>query len=353
MERIGLIDISIEPRLYIAEKKGDSVELKDTRSFSCTKDYEFSIPELPEGIDEFYLGLPLSVLNFRIVELPFSDREKILSVLPFELDSIILNGVNSVILDGIILESSEGKSSVLAVYVEKAVLKKIIGRLKTFNIDPRIVTSVELNKIVKDFNPGKLLSQIDMTPEERVNTVIGEIKNNTINLRRGELSYTKSAEDVKRSLRLTATLGIIALVFFISSITLKIISIKKETSAVQEGIKRIYSEVFPEDKKATAGVYQFKARMKELKDKEEHLIGISPLNFLLNLSNINRGGITFNEITMDRGRVIFRGEAASFSDVQKVKEDLSRVLNEVNVSDSKSSAQGKVLFTITAKEKKS
>ncbi len=361
MERIGFIDITKEPKLYIIERKAGNFEIKETKQFSCTKDYDISISGLPDDIDEFYVSLPVTALNFRLMELPFSDKGKMLSVLPFELEGIIFNppsppfskgGMGGFVLDGIILGGNEGKSRVLAVYIEKTVLSKIIEKLKAFNIDPRVVTSIELNKAVKDFHPEKLLDSVDMSQGERVKTAIEEIRHSLINLRRGELSYTKDAERTKKSLRWTAILGIAAVVLFLSSITLKIVSARKETTAIQGDMRKIYSEIFPGDKLITAGLYQFKSRMKELKDKEGQLVGISPLSLLLNLSNINKGSVTFDEITIDKERVMLRGEAAVFGDIQQIKDALSNVLNEVNISDSKTSAQGRVLFTITAREKK-
>lgn len=354
MERIGFIDIAKESRLYIIEKKAGNLELRDTKHFSCTKDYDISIPELPGNIDEFYLSLPVAALNFRLMELPFSDKEKILSVLPYELDGIIFNkvGMGGFILDGIILESNGGKSRVLAIYIEKAVLNKIIEKLKTFNIDPMVVTSIELNRIVREFQPEKLLNPVDVSLDERVSTAVEELKASTINLRQGELSYTKDAERIRRSLRWTAFLGIAVAVLFLLSIALKLVSARKEISTIQGDMRKVYSEIFPGDKNISVGIYQFKSWMKEVKGKEGFLIGISPLDVLLNLSNINRGSVTFNEITIDKERVILRGEAAAFGDVQHIKDALSDILSEVNITDSKTSVQNRVLFTITAKEKK-
>jgi type II secretory pathway component PulL len=358
MGRIGFLDIKEDPVLYIFEKKAKDYELKDTIPFSCSNDYSISIPKLPADIDEFYLNLPLSRLNFRILEIPFSDREKIVSVLPFELEGIILNGSESVIIDGIVLESIGEKNKVVAVYIEKAVLSKILDGFKRFGIDPKVITSIELCHLIKDFDPEKLLRPIDMEYEERLNASINELKSNTFNLRRGEFSYTRDIEKTRKSLRLTAILSILTLIMIALFFVVRIASAKRDISMLQGEMNRIYSEIFPvasrdkEDKKTTPNLYQLRARIKELKDKGEHLIGISPLNLLLDLSGIERGAVVFNEISMDKGRITLRGEAGSFSDVQKIKEDLTNVLSDVNISGSKTSVQGRVLFTIMAQEKK-
>ncbi len=352
MGRIGFIDITSEPCIYIIEKGAGKFENKETMPFDLSTDYHVSMPETPLDIDEFYLSLPLSLLNFRLVEMPFSEKEKILSVLPLELDSIILGGASSVIFDGIVLGNADGKSNVLAVYAEKTALNKIIEGLRPLNIDPRVVTSLELAGAVKEFSPERLLNPVEMNREARIIAAMGEINNSTINLRRGELSYTKDEERLKKSLKWTAILGAAAILLFLLSAVLRIASAKKEIAAIGDDMGKIYSEIFPAEKKTSASLYMFRSRVKELKDKEGLLIGISPLEVLLGLSAVNKGNITFNEISLEKGRAVLKGEAASFSDVQQIRDALSKIMDEVNVSDSKTSVQGRILFSITAKDKK-
>lgn len=350
---IGFIDISEQSNLYVIEGTGGNFRVKNVTPFDCTKDYDIYVSVIPEDITEFYLSLPLSALNFRILELPFSDKKKILDVLPLELDNIILGGAESVIVDAVILESSEGRSRILAVYIDKALLNKIIAKLKASNIDPKIVTSIELTAILKDFSLEKLLKPVNFAPEERINMIFCELDKNLINLRRGEFSYTKDTDALKKSLKFTGILSVTCLSILLALFLLKMISHERQISEIQNEMKKIYSQIFPEDKKMTAMSYQLKARMKELRDKEKNFTGVSFLDFLSAISEINRGSVTFDVINMDRERVLLKGEAATLSDVQQIKDALSGILSEVKISDSKTSAHGKVLFSITAKERRS
>jgi hypothetical protein len=93
--------------------------------------------------------------------------------------------------------------------------------------------------------------------------------------------------------------------------------------------------------------------MKELKTNEELYVGINPLATILKISDIDRQGVVLHEISMDRENMIFKGEAPSLTDVQKMKDRMDALFEGVAISDSKSSAQGRLLFTITAGEKKS
>jgi len=351
MERIGFIDITRDPKLYVVEKRRGRLELKDVKGLIYTGDYEISIPDPLDDIVEFYLSLPVSELNLRLMELPFSEKEKIIDVIPFELEGIILNDVKGIIFDAIILKRDE-RSTVLVVYKEKTILSRIIERLRISGIDPKVITSIELRHLLKDFHPESLLSPFEINEEERIGLAINELEDGTINLRRGELSYTKDIERTKRSLRWAAIFGILIIVFFVSSVVLKIVVAKKETSALFNDINNVYSEVFPQEKEAIPTLYRLKSHLNELREKERNLIGISPLNFLLELSRIPRGGITFNEITMDRGKIILKGEAGSFTDIQQMRDTLGGILTDIDISDSKALTGGKVSFTITAMEKK-
>jgi hypothetical protein len=100
-------------------------------------------------------------------------------------------------------------------------------------------------------------------------------------------------------------------------------------------------------------VYQLKAHMKELSGKDELFIGVSPLDTLWKLSQIGKTSVVFYETSADKGNLILKGEAGSLSDVQKVKDEMGKFFDDANITDSKTSTQGKMLFTITAKEKRS
>jgi hypothetical protein len=60
----------------------------------------------------------------------------------------------------------------------------------------------------------------------------------------------------------------------------------------------------------------------------------------------------FDEVSTNSGNISLKGEAQSLSDIQQVKTKLENIFNDVNIADSKTSVQGSLLFTITAREKK-
>ena len=110
--------------------------------------------------------------------------------------------------------------------------------------------------------------------------------------------------------------------------------------------------MFPREKNIVNELYQLKSHMKEMRNREDVLVGVKPLDMLLKLSRLDRQSVVFHEITTDRGSLTVKGDAPSLSDVQQIKDKMGTLFDDVNIADSKSSAEGKMAFTITAKEKK-
>jgi type II secretory pathway component PulL len=338
---------------HIFEVRGNKWNLKESRNFPLSGKYDFNADEIfVESIENAYLSLPLSFLNFRIIDLPFSDKDRIREILPFELDGMILGGPENVIFDDIIIGASDGKHQVLAVYLEKHVLKEILGKLKSHNVDPVCVTSIELKNSVGNLTPAKLLSPVALKDEDRIALAVEEMKAPTINLRRDEFSYTRDIEKTNKSLKITASLLIFIALVFASDVLLKVISARHEIASLRNEMRKEYREIFPGEKNIMNELYQLKSHMKELQDKKDVFVGVNPLALLSKLSSIDMQGAVINEVTVDRDNISLKGEAHSLSDIQKFQDKLKQAFDGVDISDSRASAQGRMMFTITAREKR-
>jgi type II secretory pathway component PulL len=353
MSKILIIDF-MEKELftYLLEIKKNGYEVKESKRYPLSDRYDFSLDVVTEDIESAYLSLPVSSLNFRFIDLPFSDKERIREILPFELDGLILGGSNEVIFDDAVIGSSGNKYQVLAVYIEKNILRELLEKLKLYRIDPVSIISIELREVLKDFTSERLLSPVMLEDKDRIALAFEEIKKPTINLRRDEFSYTRDVERTRKSLKVTAVLMILLVLVLAADLLLRIVTVRHEIVFLKNEMRKRYQEVFPGEKNIVNELYQLKSHMKELKGKEELYVGVNPLNLLLNLSQIDKQGIVFNEVTADRVNLIMKGEAPSLSDIQHVRGKLESFFNEVTISDSKSSSQGTMLFTITAKERK-
>lgn len=311
----------------------------------------FNAREL-DGIADFYLSLPLSLLNFRILKLPFSDRQKLRGIIPFELDNLVLGGADHAVFDFIVLGGAGNNYDVLVTYMDRKLLGDILDELTSMNIDPRTVTSVELQSVVSRGAEGiaaYISAPENMSAEGRTEAAKKELATHTINLRTGPLAYTKDFEKTKKNLRLTVVLSILLALIINADLAVRTIAMKKEASLIRTDIRTIYSGLFPGDKKVADEIYQMKSHMKEVKEKGDMLGGVRPLKLMMDLSRSAVQGAVFSEINIDRGLVMLKGEANSMEAVDRVKSRLAEFLPEASASDIKPSANGRFYFTVTAR----
>jgi type II secretory pathway component PulL len=111
----------------------------------------------------------------------------------------------------------------------------------------------------------------------------------------------------------------------------------------------MYATLFPNEKKVTDELYQMKSHMREIKEKGDALLGVYPLQFLLDISQTTVQGVSFTEIGIDRDLSTMQGEASSMDDIDKIKARLSASRANVSVSDIKPLPTGKILFTVVVK----
>ncbi|MBS1113402.1 MAG: ral secretion pathway protein [Nitrospirae bacterium] len=353
MSRICFVDIKEqEAGKYTFEVRGNSYEIKEQKEFPLSDSHDLPADAVSDNMETVYLSLPLSSLNFRVLDLPFSDKERVREVLPFELDGMILGGADGAIFDAVTVGKTENTYQVLAVYIEKNRLRDILAKLRVHGIDPVCITSLELKHALMEFSLSKLVPPVFISKEERIPLAIEEMKKPTVNLRRDEFSYTRDVEKTRKSLKVTAVFIIMILLILSADILFRIISSKQEIALLRNEIRKSYLEIFPGEKNIVNELHQLKSHVKELKGREGVFIGVKPLNVLSELAQIEREGARFNEVTIDRESMTLRGEARSLSTVQQLQEKLKKYFDEVAISDSRASVQGNMLFTITAKERK-
>ncbi len=79
-----------------------------------------------------FLSLPPRALSLRVVELPMDDPRKIEEVIPFEIGDLLLGDPSEMIISALQLHSSK----VMAVAVEKEILRHYLEVFSSFGIDP-------------------------------------------------------------------------------------------------------------------------------------------------------------------------------------------------------------------------
>lgn len=359
VKKVGFIDIydletddsektivGFKYHLYIFQESVDNYET-------------IEIIETPEAIHfkklkECYISLPIELLNFRILEFPFSEREKLEKVIPFELSNLILSGSDNIVFDFKILNSAKGSYRILVIYIEKNNLSFILSKFSSFGVDPYVITSIEAGKILREETDRfafSLVSFVKPVKEERIDFAIQELKCPTFNLRTGDFKYTKNIENLFKKIKPTLILLIILLLVVNLIFGLRIYATSKETSSIKHQIRDIYSSMFPEEKRIVDELYQMKSHLKNIRDKANILIGVAPLEHLSKMSEKKMKGILIEELNIEKEFLTIKGEAHSLENLDEFKKTLDEKYQDVSISETKRVSDNKILFTILVKDK--
>ncbi len=351
MQKIGFIDwTERELDFYIFEKKGNQLTLTDTISIHLKGELnQNSLSSLEQtNIKDTYLSVPVNTLSFRELRFPFSDKDKIRDSIPYELEGILLGDISDYSIDHIVSESLEDTTKILAVCIEKTKLKEIINTLSSVGIEPKVVTSIDLQLSGGDYE--KLLGGQESGEEIRATAAKEELVNPSINLRQNELAYKGDIERIKKTFQLTAIFVLILFLIFGLDITLRFKLLRNQYTSLTKEIHSIYSSAFPADEKIVDAVRQFRRNLNILKRKKNVLIGIPALDILRNIAN-HTDNVTLGEFKADKKNIFIKGTAASFEDVESLKNTLSSSFKNVKVMDSNVSVDKKISFTIVMREK--
>jgi len=367
MKKVAFIDIhssspllGVQPSSYIPganEEDRTAIYLfhESGEGYDCENSLDYTSQAEVSGVDEFYVSIPASFLNFRILNFPFSDREKIRKVLPIELDNLVLGGSGEIVFDIIVRSGDDASADVLVVYTDKSAMNKILEALAHRNIDPRVVTSIDLQTVGSGTGgfPQNLAEQLLIPPlwneSDRIAYAQQEILKPGINLRTGQFAYRKDVEKIAKALKLTVALGFVLAFVIHANILFQTVTTKKESADIAKEMRVAYSSIFPGEKKVIDDLYQLKSHIKEIGEKNDALTGVGALQVLAELSKRMESQIVYNDIQIEKGLVKLKGEARSADDLTKMRTKLSEFLSGVSVSDVKPTAQGKILFTVVAK----
>jgi type II secretory pathway component PulL len=347
-----------EGMLYVLDRQGRKVQ--DRQPFELREDGGLLLKEeAPAGVADSFLSLPLSLLNFRMLRLPWAEPEKIRDTLPYELEGLVLGSPEDYVLDFAVLGEQDGGHGVLVACLEKKTLRGILEALAGAGMDPRAVCSVQAAAVLEtapspEALPGLLLEGVKIDERQRLLLAFKEMESPRVNLRRGEFSYTRETERVKRSLRLAALGAVLLALVLAGDLSLKAHAFKRDAARLEAQIMESYRTAFPSEKPASAqGLgYKMRARLSQLRAEDEALTGVDPLAVLMELQGAGLKGAVLREISMEKEVLVLKGEAATLSQVEHARSRLGELYPEVNLTGTGQSARDKVDFTITARGKK-
>lgn len=348
MEKFLFLDIKdgeLGEYLFVYKKgKYESLNIKNSY-FSLEGDFpNFTINNINTCI-----SLPLNLLNFRVLELPFHDKSRINEILRFDLEGIILDDISNIIFDSVILDRVEDRYKVLVIFIEKQRLRSILTKLNAKGIDPFCITSIEVRNIVKDFDIDKILNPISLKNEERIDIAKEELKAPTINLRKDEFVFKREFEKEKKAFKVSIILLILLFSLNLINFFINFMAITRESKVIKNDIRKMYQGLFPQENNIFNEIYQIKSHIRELEEKENVFVSVSPLEILIELSRLKRNGLVVSELAVEKNNIIIKGESHSLSIIQDFRDGLNKIYRDVNISDSKELVQGKMAFTIIAR----
>lgn len=333
------------PEVLIFKKRSSRFVYQDSVSLSLTRGAPPEAARLLEGLHAIILALPLDMLRFRLLEMPFSDKDKVREVIPFEMQGITIKPVSSYVFDCVVQETVGQRSRVLAVYIEKEALGLILSWLQHIRLDPEAVSSLHLRASLPGLSVESLLEPLPLTQEELISLCEEELKAPVINLRKGSLAFRQSVGEAKGPLLTALFLVLVILIALAGYAAIKIHGLNKAIAVYQASMSASFKEAFKGSTKVSDPLYLLRAKIKELNREEEFYARLSPLDLLQDITAMKGGSAVVYEVEYTTSRAILKGEAPDMAGIEKAKEGLLKRFEVVEILETKASAEGKVSFS--------
>jgi type II secretion system protein L len=170
--------------------KGNSLEDYTSIPISVENDFDNEVGRALETITDqmdisgavCVAALPVAFVSFRNLTVPFREKKKIRQILPFELETTLPYAPEDIVADFSMPDLKDGRdhSSILAAAVEKERLESFLNILKTYSIEPDVVTvsgfavSQCLNRFTEE-DDAQLLLNIDPNRTTMTLNVAGQV----------------------------------------------------------------------------------------------------------------------------------------------------------------------------------
>lgn len=331
-------------RLYTVTGGRDSPRIDDCKTFA-----DIESVEVPDGFDSFLLSIPAGSLNFRLLDMPFAEKDRLREVIPYELQALVLDPIEDIVFDTLLLSGENGRYRILVPYIKTSELKRILMRLQSKGIEPSVVTSIGLLSLKWEAPSEKLLDiKIELSDSEAEELIKAEINEPAINLRQGSFSVTKEERERYRLIRRLLYTTVILLLSIAINLGILIYRESRDIRGISEGMDAIYTGLFPDVKKVINPLHQLKAKTRELKTELKQIRGIHGLDLLGRLSDRWTAGAVLVELTANPDFITIKAEASSLKDIESLTSSLEGSLGDIELAESNQTVGGKLLFVLKA-----
>lgn len=171
-----------------------------------------------------------------------------------------------------------------------------------------------------------------------------------IDLRSGEFTYTRAIQLVKGKLFLTGAFAAVLLLLIIGGNVATWLVKSRQASVLQDDIEAAFQEAMPNEP-VVDPLQQVQAHVRTLRRQVEGTGGQGVVDILKGMSQGVDAGLSFKmgEFHKDASGVRIKGETDSYEHIDQIKNAVSALpgLKDIKVTDSKTTANGTVVFELS------
>lgn len=315
--------------LCLYEKNGRFRVYDEERKYSS--ETEEKIEDLLNVLDrnrDIRLYIGLDAFSMRKTVLPHFEREKLMEILPFEMEGLFLNPSSALVFDFYPLRPAENNTEGLVF----ALKKEMAGQY----ISPFVKAGLNIVSLSPSWDDR--LSEFGIEEEVFYKT--------PLNLAHAGLTGEKKMKKAMDVYRTAFIYAAAVLLVFMLGLSVRYALILKKEAGMKKEVSAVYAGLFPGQKMPQDLYYGVQAKLVELKHNYKVFKGIEVLNVLKSVSESTRDGIRVKEINMDGNKVTLKGEGADYAVVEQFKNNLKKNFGDVQLLETKNMPDSKSGFAI-------
>jgi hypothetical protein len=297
------------------------------RSFSSAEKIEDLLKVLDRNRAlRLYIGM--DAFSMRKIVLPDLDRDKMLEVLPFEMEGLFLSPSSDLVFDFCSLRPAENGMECLVFALKKETAEQYIAPFVKAGLNIVSLSPLWDDKLSESF--------IDE----------GVFYKTALNLAPAGLTGSKNKKKAMDVYRTAFIYAIAVLLIFISGLSVRYYLILKKETRMNKEVAEGYASLFPGQKMPSDLYYGIQSKLVELKQNYRVFKGMEVLGILKSISESSREGVRVKEINMDGNKAIVKGEGSDYAVVEQFRNNLKKSFNNLQLLETKSLPDNKVVFVV-------
>ena len=141
---IVIADQRISGAKVAADKRQLALVCGDSQSYTSQEEIWQALATVVENCEGASLPSRIALgpefFFFRTIELPFSDKKQIASILSYEIQDTISLVEHEYVYDYLVIDEDETATKILAIVLKKEIIRELLLVLERYDLDPEVVT---------------------------------------------------------------------------------------------------------------------------------------------------------------------------------------------------------------------